>query len=136
MTLKTLRNKYWLMSAATVLLHQLIQHGMAQNIPFVDSYLDAFLSIPVLLGLMLQERQLLIDKFLPTFRPTSYWFSLLEVVVATILLAVIFEELLPIYCLGYTRDSWDYFAYGLGAVFFYLMINRYHSANPEPTTLD
>lgn len=124
MNLKTIRNKFWLLSVIAVGLHQLIQHGCGLAIPFIDSYLDAFLSVPVLLGLMLQERQLIIDKLLPMFRDTSYWLSILEVAVATTLLGVIFEEVLPTYCSGYARDGWDYLAYAFGAAFFFLFINR------------
>lgn len=102
-------------------LHQGVQWGLELNIPFIDSFLDPFLAPPILLGLWLFERQLIWRA------PGLSWF---ETAVATLLLAVIFEEVYPRFQEGFRRDVFDYLAYGLGAVYFYWLINT----SPGPLT--
>ena len=89
----------------------------------LDSYLDAFLSMPILLGLILQERQLFINKFVSPENPNNYSFSKIEIILATTFFAIIFEEGFPKWSPHFTKDYWDYIAYIGGALIFYGFIN-------------
>ncbi|MBB4078027.1 hypothetical protein GGR28_000628 [Lewinella aquimaris] len=88
---------------------------MGVNIPLLDNYLDPFCVAPILLGLWQEEWQLV-------FRVPRL--TLLGTAVATILLAVVFEEIYPLYQDGFQRDTVDYAFYALGGVYFYFLVNR------------
>jgi hypothetical protein len=96
-------------------LHQVAERYAGLDSGPLDSYLDPFLATPILLGLWLLERRTI-------FR--QHRLSALEVGVATLILAVIFEELFPYLKEGFRQDVVDYAFYGLGAVYFYFLINR------------
>ncbi len=102
-------------------LHQALQWGLDIRMPIIDSYLDPFLAPTILLGLWLYERQLIWRA------PALSWF---ETAVATLLLAVIFEEVFPRLEEGFSRDLLDYLAYALGGLYFYWFVNR----SPGPRT--
>lgn len=76
------------------------------------------------MGLMLQERRFAIDVLLDHRDGKNFKFSSLETAITGALLAVVLEELLPAIADGYTHDCRDYYAYALGAVYFYCFINR------------
>jgi len=122
--MQILRNKIWISCVLLVGIHQISQKVFTYNLGFVDNYLDPFLSIPILLGLILQERQFLINKYFSTNKQTDYHFSILEIMLATIFFAVIFEEGFPKWSIYFTKDYWDYLAYFSGALVFYFFINK------------
>jgi len=99
--------------------HQIAQKGFEISIPFVDGYLDPFLSIPLLLGLAAAERKWLFGE--------AQWqgFNLIEILAMTLALAILFEEgftmLDPI---RQTRDVYDYFAYACGGLAYLVSANR------------
>ena len=105
----------WWVFVGIFLLHQLLQKGMGVDVPFAHEYLDPALSIPIMLGLWQVERRYL-------FGQTHL--TLLETAVGTIFLALIFEFLFPLLSDDFTADPWDYVAYSLGGLLFWLFVNR------------
>lgn len=116
-------NAFWIAAMAMFGLHQFAQHVLEIRQPLVDAYLDPFLSMPILLGLMLQERRTAIGVFLNDPDWKGFRFSGLQTVITGALLAVVLEELLPRFFDGYTHDDLDYVAYALGIAFFHFLVN-------------
>jgi len=104
----------WWIPALLVPAHQLSQYVLHLDLGLIDDYLDPLLCIPILLGLWLTERRF----FLRHHRLTG-----LEIVIATAVLAVVFEEGFPLWQPDFVRDWWDYPAYALGALWFWWFIN-------------
>ncbi len=92
--------------------------------------------MPILLGLMLQERQILTNVFLTEHDGDAYRFSGWQTAITATLLVIVLEELLPMLCDGYTRDTWDYLAYGLGSVAFHFVVNGGQSIEQETEQVD
>ncbi len=122
--MQIIRNKLWLSCCLILLMHQIIQKVLYYNIGLFDNYLDPFLSMPILLGLILQERQLVRSNFFSTKKSIKYRFSILDITIATVFFALIFEEGFPKWSPYFTKDNWDYLAYGSGALLFYISINK------------
>ncbi|WP_198661732.1 hypothetical protein [Lewinella sp. IMCC34183] len=114
--MRVLRNPFWWIAVVAFVLHQVAQLGFGLRSGLLDGYLDPFLCPPVLLGLWLLERRVI-------FRVPRL--TALETAVATLLLAVLFEEVFPRYEEGFSRDVIDYLFYGLGGVYFYFLVNRH-----------
>ena len=113
--MRVLRNPAWWGLLVIFLLHLFWERGMDFHVPFLDNHLDAFVSVPILLGLQLMEHR----RWFGTRR-----FTVLHIVVATSLFAIVFEYLFPLFEPRFTADWWDIVAYGLGAAWFGLLINR------------
>ena len=113
--MRVLRNPWWWLAVVVFVLHQVGERAFDLDLGVVDGYLDPFLASPILLGLWLFERQLVFRQ------PRLSWF---ETAVATLVLAVVFEEVFPVYEEGFRRDVIDYAFYGLGGLYFYVLINR------------
>ncbi len=114
----------WFICVLIFLSHQLLQKIGHWEIPFIDCYLDPFLSLPILLGGMLLERNFILRKLYPNISKEPYQFSLFETIVLSIFFALLFEEGFPRWSQEFTRDEWDYIAYFLGSLLFYFYINR------------
>ena len=100
----------WLLAAALLLVHQVVQRGLGVELPVVDDYLDPVLAVPVLVGLAHAERRWLLG---------ARWggFQTWELLGITLAIAVVGEELFPrLDPLRQTRDPWDYPAYALGGL--------------------
>ena len=112
--MKVYRNLWWWLAIFLFILHQVGERTLLLDLGPVDSYLDPFLAPPILLGFWLFERQLV-------FRvPQLSWF---ETAVATLVLAVVFEEVYPVYEEGFRRDVIDYGFYALGGGYFWFLVN-------------
>lgn len=122
--MRVLKNKTWISCTLLFVAHQISQKLLNWDLGFINHYLDPFLCIPILLGLILQERIFLIDKYFNSYRPMDYRFSLLEIVVATTCFAILFEEGFPKWSIHFTKDYWDYLAYVSGGAIFYFFINE------------
>lgn len=105
-------------------MHQIIQKVFDYDLGIFDDYLDPFLGMPILLGLILQERQFLLTKILSSKNPIKYQFSILEITIATVFFALIFEEGFPRWSPYFTKDYWDYLVYASGTLLFYIFINK------------
>jgi hypothetical protein len=113
--MKTLRNPWWWIALVLFVGHQLLNRGLGVELAVVDDYLDPFCAAPILLGLWRVERQLV-------YRVARLGW--VETAVATLVLAVLFEEVFPRYEEGFQRDAIDYVFYALGGVYFYFLIDR------------
>ena len=123
MNWQILKSKFWWLAVIAFGLHQLLEKGMNRSIPVLDNYLDPLLSMPILLGLILQERQLFLNRYVSGYRK-NYRFTALETGTITLFFAIIFEEIFPGLSPYFTRDWLDYIAYFVGAVYFYYLINQ------------
>lgn len=121
---KVFKNKFWVCCVLLLVTHQITQKIMGCNLGWGDNYLDALLCIPILLGLILQERQFIIAKYVKPTSQKNYHFSILEITLATLFFAIIFEEVFPKWSIYFTKDYWDYLAYCIGAFLFYFFINE------------
>jgi hypothetical protein len=90
-------------------LHQLLQKGFGIHLPFLHAYLDPFLSMPIVLGLLDRERIRRYD-----WRPLQTW----EIAVTTLLFVLLFEWAFPVWNPAFTADWWDVPAYGAGALLY------------------
>ncbi|SHM37564.1 hypothetical protein SAMN04488057_101256 [Cyclobacterium lianum] len=86
-------------------------------IPFLFSYLDDLLAMPVVLGITLQVYRWIHP------RRENFLFTSIQVGVGLVYFGILFEGLLPIWSATYTRDLWDLLCYLLGAIWFYYFIN-------------
>ena len=105
----------WLFAFVVFVGHQVLQRGFGVSLPFVDSYLDPFLSIPLLLGLVQAERQWLLGE-----EGEATTFNGWEIAGMTLALALLFEEGFPRWDdARQVRDGWDYVAYAIGGVVYW-----------------
>ncbi len=111
---EVLRNPWWWLAVILFVGHQVLQHLVNLGFGNIDGYLDPFCAVPILLGLWQLERRLV-------FRVRRL--AWLETAVATLVLAVVFEEIFPRYGTGFRHDAVDYLFYALGGVYFYFLIN-------------
>jgi len=105
-------------SVLLLLTHQFLQKVLHVKVPFLDNWLDPFLSMPILLGLILMERRWFLNRNSQD-KNQDYNFSKLEIVITVLFFALIFEFLFPKYSDGFTFDWWDFVGYGLGGLLFY-----------------
>ncbi|MFL5729784.1 MAG: magnesium citrate secondary transporter [Cytophagaceae bacterium] len=82
-------------------------------IPFIHSYMDDLICLPVLSTITL----FVFREFI--YGTDDYFFPLFYLITAVVMLTVVFEIILPASTKGHTADLWDILAYSLGAVFFY-----------------
>lgn len=112
---KYFKHPIFIFSILGILIHQIIQKGFGIHVPFIDSYLDDFLAMPFILTIVSVEQRYIWKRIQ---RPLN----LLEIVFYTVVFGVFFEEILPQLHDGYTRDNWDYLAYSLGSLVFFITI--------------
>jgi len=115
--------RIWTACIGLFLAHQILQKGLHWECYFLDSFLDPFLSMPILLGGIQLERTFLLRKFKRLSIATTYQFTLLEMVVLSLFFSLLFEEGFPYWSVHFTRDYWDYLAYFLGSWLFWFFSN-------------
>jgi hypothetical protein len=108
-------------STLLFIIHQFIQWGLGIHIPILDSYLDPFLAMPILLLLLDWEMEWIWT------RPKL---SASELIASFIIFSLIFEWLFPFLSAEFTGDIWDVFAYFLGGFVYY--IAREYDDAPQP----
>lgn len=116
--MKYLKHPVFLTCVVAFILHQGLQKLFGVELPLVDGYLDSFVAMPVILTLLVVERQYLFKKGL------AYRLPLLEVILATLFIAFIAEGIFPAVSQRFTGDWMDLIFYGLGSLLFYFTINR------------
>ena len=121
--MEVLKNKIWIACTFLLGIHQVTQKIFKWNFSFIDNYADPFLGMPVLLGVILQERRYFLSAFLKKSESKNYQFSATEVIVMTIFFAMLFEEGFSRWSVNFTKDYGDYLAYILGSIVFYYFIN-------------
>ena len=99
-----------LVAAILFVLHQLSQKVWGLSIPFADNYLDNLLCMPLIL---------------PGFQAEQRWLwgkekiTILEALLVTAVLSIVFEWAIPQISPAFTADGWDIVAYFAGT-FIYL----------------
>lgn len=106
-------NRLWQLLVVLFLLHQGLEKGLALRLAVIDNYLDDLLCMPILLGGLLAEQKDLVNR-----NRLSWW----EIALCTLLVAWLFEMLLPGLYISYTSDAWDVVCYTVGALFFGLFL--------------
>lgn len=119
--METLLRPGWYIAFTVFVLHQFVQYGLGWSIPFLDAYLDPVLCLPIVLGMWIAEAE-----YIYGFRRLKT----LELIVVGTFLAVLFEEGFPRWQPAFVRDWWDYLAYALGGLWYWLWLNP---SGPEGT---
>lgn len=114
---KNVRHPVFWLSCLLFVAHQIIQKGFNINIPWIHSYLDDVLAMPILLTLILFERR----KFFAW--GDDFVFSALESLALVVSLSLVFELVFPAFSTKFTFDWRDFIAYALGGVVFYKYLN-------------
>jgi len=91
---------------------------MYSNLPWLHSYLEDLIALPVILGCALTAVQIARKRW------QSFVIPKRDLVLITIAFAFYFEVVLPKFSDRFTQDPWDALCYVLGAGFFYTFINR------------
>lgn len=120
-----IRSPVFIICCLLFLLHQFLQKVLHYTVPLVDSFLDSFLAMPILLTLLVAERRLIFR------RGSSYCLSIPEIIAATLLIAFIAEVVFPALSKRFTADWFDVLAYVLGSTLFYFTINSYPKRKQE-----
>jgi hypothetical protein len=114
---RNLRHPIFILSCVLFLSHQLIQKGFDVHIPFVHSYLDDLLVMPVILTLILVERR----KFYGWGE--DFIFSAPVTASLVLVFSLIFELIFPYFSAKFTFDWWDFVVYAIGGFIFYRYLN-------------
>lgn len=114
--MKTLLHPVFWGASSLFILHQILEKHYQIAIPFADNYLDDFLAMPIILTIFWTEQRVLWKRF-------QHPLTIFQIIVFTLAFSIFFEEILPNYNVNYTKDYWDYLAYGLGSLCFYFTIN-------------
>jgi len=112
------RNPYFILPVCLFTVNQVLEKGFDLYFPFLHSYLDDLLAIPVILGITLQIYRL-IHPLKKLFK-----FKKEHVFVVFLYVSILFEGVLPYYSKQYIRDLFDVLCYGVGSLIFYHRINR------------
>lgn len=115
--MRILSNPFFLLPCLLFWVNQYLEKVAGIFVPYVHSYLDDLLAMPVILGITLQIFQWINPV------GTNYRFSPLQIMVGVAYVSLIFEVLLPYWSDSYVGDLWDVFCYSVGAVYFYRFIN-------------
>ena len=117
------KNPFFFIPCLVFVINQLFERIGKLYIPYVHAYLDDLMAMPVILGITLQ-----IYQWIHPARE-KFTFTATHVIVATAYVSLVFEWLLPMFSSTYTRDWLDLVCYGIGAVYFYWLVNRSYSAH-------
>ena len=113
--MKTLTNRVFISALALFAMYHLVP--FQPDFPLIHSYLDDLLSLPLILTLILFAHR--------SIRISSDAFTLprSHIVLSLVLIAGVFELLLPQIAPRFTADIYDVIAYSGGAAIFDLLIN-------------
>jgi hypothetical protein len=117
--MRILRAPVFILCCSLFIIHQVLQKGLHQSIPFADDYLDNLLITPILLTFLIVERRILFR------RGASYQLTPFEVIMATILIALVCELLFPYLSSDFVTDWLDLVFYAAGSLIFYFTINSW-----------
>lgn len=116
--MSVLKNPHFWIPALLFWVNQYLEKVQGVFIPFVHSYFDDLLAMPVILGITLQ-----VFRWIHRAKG-AFVFTKIQILVGTAYISFLFEVLLPQWSDKYTADPWDVLCYGLGSVYFYFFINR------------
>ena len=115
--MKILKSPVFIVCCLLFILHQILQRLLGISMPLVDQYLDMLLAMPIILTLILAERRILFR------RGESYFLPVLDVVIATIFIALVSEVIFPALSDRFTADWLDVIFLIVGSLLFQLTIN-------------
>ena len=116
--MQILRNPFFILFCCLFWLTYLLEYFHVFTLPVIHNYLDDVLAIPVILTLAVAiQRQWV-------YRNKHYTLSKIQIIFAVVYVSVLFEGVLPLCSLKYTRDLWDILAYFAGAFIFNKLLNR------------
>ncbi len=98
--------------------HQIAQWILQIHIPWVDSYLDPLLMMPITLHIILWERRLVFGRGV-SFTLNNYQL-LAYFLVVSFLAEIVFPMIRP----GFVSDFWDVICYGIGTILFAVCWNK------------
>lgn len=101
----------WIVGVAFII-HQITQKILHIAIPLIDNYFDPFACAVLALFIVEQEQKIIRKK-------PNYTFKYYELLGVALFIALLSEEIFPIYSSRFTKDIYDYFAFGAGALYFY-----------------
>ncbi len=113
-----LKNPFFLLPCILFWLNQYMERIQGLFIPYVHSYFDDLLALPVVLGITLQ-----VFRWIHPLK-NHFVFTHTQVMVGFVYFSFLFEGLLPMWSSTYTRDFWDVLCYFFGTVWFYFLINK------------
>src|SRR5690606_12085118 len=116
--MSVLKNPLFILSCVLFWINQYLEKVQQIFIPFVHSYLDDLMVMPVVLGLTLQ-----IFRWIHPLKE-KFSFTKIQIMVAVVYFSILFEGILPLWSNLYTRDLWDVVFYSIGAIGFYFLINQ------------
>lgn len=116
----------WFIVILTIALtHQVLQKIFSFNILVIDSYLDPFLFMPILLHLILFERRYIFGKGASYRLP---WYQILTII---LFVSIVSELLFPRWSAEFTADYIDVIVYFIGGIVFGVFWNVPNSSKVE-----
>ncbi|MCW5927001.1 MAG: hypothetical protein KIT80_08835 [Chitinophagaceae bacterium] len=116
--MKKIFTRWFTIFVVVFVAHQLLQKVLKIPVPVADSYLDAFLFMPILLHLILWERRLLFKK------GESYTLSYADIFILFVVVSIVCEYFFPKWNKQFTVDFSDVICYLAGATLFALFFNK------------
>lgn len=116
--MSVLQNPYFWVPCIIFWVNQYLERIQKLFLPFVHSYLDDLMAIPVVLGITLQAFRWMNGE------NTQMVFSKKQVIIGVVYFGFLFEGLLPFWSSTYVRDPFDLLCYAVGAVYFWVFINN------------
>ncbi len=107
----TLDILFWLCTGL-FLIHQVVERVIGIMVPFIDSYLDPILLMPILLYLITLERSIVFDK-------KSYQLSVYLMFGYFVLISILSELILPKFNSKLTPDKYDVVCYAIGTFIYF-----------------
>lgn len=117
MSFHTLKQPLIYVSILLFTVNQIIERVFNYYIPFIHSYLDDLLCIPIVLGFGMQ--------ILQWIHPLKdlYFLDRVSILISVIFYCILFEGILPIMNSAiYTADWIDVVMYSVGAILFYKLV--------------
>ena len=114
------KNPFFIFPCIVFWINQYVEKTLGVFIPYVHSYLDDGMAMPVVLGLALQ-----VYRWIHPLKD-RFAFTKVQILVGVAYFSFIFEVMLPIWSSTYIRDPLDVLFYMLGAVWFHYLINKKH----------
>ncbi len=120
--MSVIKNPYFILPCLVFWINQYLERIEKIFLPYIHSYLDDLLAMPVILGITLQ-----VYRWIHPSR-SNFVFTKIQIVVAVVYISLLFEVLLPLYSSTYISDFLDVVCYVIGAVYFHKFINVPHGS--------
>ncbi|AEL25435.1 hypothetical protein Cycma_1681 [Cyclobacterium marinum DSM 745] len=116
--MSVLKNPFFWIPCILFWANQYLEKIKGLFLPFLHSYLDDLLAIPVVLGITLQAFRWMHQDH------QQMIFTKKQIIIGLIYFGLLFEGLLPAWSLVYVRDPMDLVCYSIGAIYFWFFINK------------